>query len=299
MSAYTLARRCVQLGALALFCLLPWINWAGLRQVSGSLFSLNFFGLPFADPVAAAQVAAGGLLPAGALLWGALCSLALALLMGRVFCSWFCPYGLFSELVYAARCRMARRHGVPIPASNRAAGGAAGRNRSGRAFAAKAAVLLLGLSLAGLLGYPVLNLLAMPGELSLVPLLVWQGAGAVLLFFAVLLPLAALLLEAVSGKRLWCRYVCPQSVLLGAAARCLPSWGPGLRVAWHAENCSCRGERPCRDACSLGLDPRRPGGPDRWNCTMCGDCLRACAKRGGALRWAAFGRAGRKPHHTA
>ncbi|GAB1254429.1 4Fe-4S binding protein [Desulfovibrio falkowii] len=299
MSAYTLARRCVQMGALALFCTLPWINWAGLRQISGSLFSLNFFGLPFADPVAAAQVAAGGLLPAGALLWGALFSLALALLMGRVFCSWFCPYGLFSELVYTARSRMARRYGAPILAARRATGRAAVRNRSGRAFAAKGAVLLLGLSLAGLLGYPVLNPLAMPGELSLFPLLVWQGAGAALLFFAVLLPVAALLLEAVSGKRLWCRYVCPQSVLLGAAARCLPARGSGLRVAWHAADCTCKGERPCRDTCSLELDPRRPGGPDRRDCTMCGDCLRACADRGGALRWTVLGRSGRRPQDAA
>lgn len=311
MSAYTLARRCAQMGALALFCALPWANWAGLGQIRGSLFSLHFLGLPFADPVAAAQVAAGGMPPSGALLWGALCSLALALLMGRVFCSWFCPYGLFSELVFAARSRMTRRHGAPIREAGQGAGlgtglkagfkvgPAARRSRSGRAFAAKGAVLFLGLLLTGLLGYPALNLLAMPGELSLFPLLVWQGAGAALLFFAVLLPLAALLIEAVSGKRLWCRHVCPQSVMLGAAARCLPSRGPGLRVSWHAAHCTCKGERPCRQACSLELDPRQPGGPDRRDCTMCGDCLRACADRGGALRWAALGRGKARPHRDA
>ena len=51
-------RRVLQLLVIAGLCLLPWLNAAGWRGVSGSFFALDFGGLPFADPVAAAQVAA-------------------------------------------------------------------------------------------------------------------------------------------------------------------------------------------------------------------------------------------------
>ena len=98
-------RRAVQILAVAGLCALPWVNAAGWRGVSGSFFALDFLGIPFADPVGAAQVAAMGFLPAGRLLAGALLSLGLALLLGRVFCSWVCPYGLLSELVYTLRWR--------------------------------------------------------------------------------------------------------------------------------------------------------------------------------------------------
>ena len=98
-------RRAVQILAVAGLCVLPWVNAAGWRGVSGSFFALDFLGIPFADPVGAAQVAAMGFLPAGRLLGGALLSLGLALLLGRVFCSWVCPYGLLSELVYTLRWR--------------------------------------------------------------------------------------------------------------------------------------------------------------------------------------------------
>ncbi len=279
-SVYVSLRRCAQVLTGIVFCLLPWLNALGAHWISGSLFALDLGGLPFADPMAALQAAAGGCAPAGSLLMGAVLSLALALLLGRVFCSWICPYGLFSELIYSLR----RRAADVNPAS-----GSAGRNR---AFAFKASVVLLGLAGAAVLGFPLLSQISMPGELSLAPLIVWQEAGrvtevalAALLFWTLALPVAALAVEALGGKRFWCRYICPQSVLLGLAARCLPARLPGLRIAWRAFDCTCKGERPCRAACSLALNPRQPGGPPRRDCVMCGDCLKACAGRGGALRW--------------
>ena len=104
-------RRAVQVLVVAVLCALPWLNAAGWRGMAGSFFALDFLGLPFADPVGAAQVAAMGFLPAGRLLGGAMLSLAAALLLGRVFCSWVCPYGLLSELLYALRWRRAGASG--------------------------------------------------------------------------------------------------------------------------------------------------------------------------------------------
>ena len=263
-------RRAVQVLVVAGLCVLPWANGAGWLGVSGSFFALDFLGIPFADPVGAAQVAAMGFLPAGRLLGGALLSLAVALLLGRVFCSWVCPYGLFSELVYALRWRRG-----------------SGRLVVRQAFWGKVLLLVMGLVAALGAGFPVLGVVSLPGEISVLPILAWQGDEAWLLLAATAVPLVALLLEFATGKRLWCRFVCPQSVLLGLAAKCLPAKAPGLRIGWQADKCSCKGKAPCQQACSLDLNPRRLGGPDRQDCTHCGDCVGTCAGYGKALGWVA------------
>ena len=277
-SLYKVLRRTMQVAVLALFCLLPWVDSleeSRFAFISGSLFALDLAGLPFADPVGALQVAAGGFLPGARQLIGALLSLALAFVMGRVFCSWICPYGFFSELVHALRGRL-----FGAPAVEKVE-----KKAQARAFGLKGGIVLLGLVGAALLGWPVLNMLAMPGELSLVPVHVWQSGGlTVALTLGLLaLPLAALVLELLTGKRLWCRYVCPQSVLLGLSARFFPRTGKGLRIDWQAKRCSCGKDAPCRGACSLGLNPRNAEGPERRDCTMCGDCVKACSSKGKAL----------------
>ena len=220
-------RRAVQVLVVAVLCALPWLNAAGWRGMAGSFFALDFLGLPFADPVGAAQVAAMGFLPAGRLLGGAMLSLAAALLLGRVFCSWGCPYGFLSELLYALRWR-------------RAGAGLVVR----QAFWGKILLLVLGLVAALGAGFPVLGIVSLPGELSLLPVLVWQGDGAWLLLGAAAVPLIALLLEFATGKRLWCRFVCPQSVLLGAATKCLPKGARGLRINWRQKNVLARARLP-------------------------------------------------------
>ena len=238
--------------------------------MSGSFFALDLLGIPFADPVGAAQIAAMGFLPAGRLMAGALLSLGFALLLGRVFCSWVCPYGLLSELVYTLRWR---RSGARLVVR--------------QAFWGKILLLVLGLVAALGVGFPVLGIVSLPGELSLLPVLAWQGDEAWALLGAAAVPLVALLLEFATGKRLWCRFVCPQSVLLGAAAKCLPKGAPGLRIDWQAGKCTCKGKAPCQQACSLDLNPRCKGGPERHDCTHCGDCVSTCAAYGKALGWAA------------
>ena len=263
-------RRAVQLLVVVGLCLLPWLNAAGWRGVLGSFFALDFLGIPFADPVGAAQVAVMGFLPAWRLLAGALLALVVALLLGRVFCSWVCPYGLLSELVYALRWR---RAGARLVVR--------------QAFWGKILLLVLGLVAALGVGFPVLAIVSLPGELSLLPVLAWQGDDVWLLLGAAVVPLVALLLEFATGKRLWCRFVCPQSVLLGAAAKCLPVKAPGLRIGWQAEKCTCKGTVPCQQVCSLDLNPRRKGGPERQDCTHCGDCVNTCVIYGKALGWTA------------
>ena len=94
-------RRLVQVAVLLLLAALPWLNRDGFTGMKGSLFAFDFFGLPFADPLDAVQIGLSGIIPGWRLIAGALVVLAVALCLGRIFCSWFCPFGFLSELVHA------------------------------------------------------------------------------------------------------------------------------------------------------------------------------------------------------
>ena len=145
-------------------------------------------------------------------------------------------------------------------------------------------IALVGLALVPLLGFPLLNQLSLPGGLSLGFLTAAAPLSSKtihtvlehLLFFAVpFLPVITVLaVELVTGERLWCRWVCPQSVLLALMAR-LPV-APRLRRT--LSRCTCKGEPACRRACSLGLDPRNPRSASPLECTNCGACVLACSR---------------------
>lgn len=253
--------------AVLLGCLgIPLLNKAGEHALSGNFLSFNFFGLTLADPLAALQVwtVSGSLTQRLAL--GAGITLFVALILGQVFCAWLCPYGFVSEL---AQGLVSRRRALP-------------RSGQGAAlpFCCKAALTVTGLALASYVALPVLNQLSLPGWYSRAlqhVVLYGEFLPGVALFAA--LPL----LEAALGRRLWCRWLCPQSVLPALAGALLP-WR--LRVRFQPAACRCpAGQRACREQCSLDLDPRAQGLALRLQCSNCGDCVEACRARGAALRW--------------
>ena len=139
-------------------------------------------------------------------------------------------------------------------------------------------------------GIPALTRLSFPGTLSLAPQIACYNGFDGVFFGLLAAPVTALLLEFLNGERLWCRFVCPQGLLLGCAAR-LRSWCgrwsrlPLPTVRWEASCCSCKGETPCAAACTLGVQPRRKDGPDAVRCSICGECVSVCARKGRALRW--------------
>ena len=259
-------RRLVQVAALALLAATPWLNRGGFTGMKGSLFAFDFFGWPFADPLGPVQMLLSGMAPGWRLAAGGGAALLLALCLGRVFCSWLCPFGLLSEAAQGLRSKAA----PPKPAKH--------------SFRSRAAVMLAGLTLAALLGFPLLNQLSLPGgfSLGLITAAAPLSDKAILsletriLFFAlpflpVLLVLAA---EIVTGKRLWCRWVCPQSVLLSLMAR-LPL---APRLQRSLSRCTCKnGAHACRAACPLGLAPRNPRSASPLECTNCGACVLACS----------------------
>ena len=257
-------RRLAQCAALLLLVALPWLNRQGFTGMKGSLFAFDACGFPFADPLSALQPLLTGMLPDGRILLGALVVLVVALCLGRIFCSWICPFGLLSELGQ----RIHHRRDTAL------------RNT----FRVRAALFAIGLGLTVLLGIPLLNQFSLPGGFSLglinaaTPLsdrAVHSTAEYGLFFLLPFLPiLIVLVAEIATGRRLWCRFVCPQSVLPALMAR-LPV---APRLTRTMSRCTCGKTPACRAACPLDLDPRNPRSSAPLECTNCGACVVACTK---------------------
>jgi len=245
-------RRTTQLAFAALYLALPLANARGLRAVSGNLASLRLGPIELAEPAAAltAALAAGAAAPLARLALAAAPAALLALLLGPVFCSWICPFGLVSE----GLDRLLRRRSWTERAHERV--------RTPRLLALGA--LLLG-SVA--LGVPLGALLQGPRAVTAVPQELFT-VGATSSFSAGLLG-ALLLLDLVLPRRLFCRALCPA----GALANFLRTRRT-LRISSEPARCSCADRPSCQAACAWGVDPRRAGRFD--GCTMCLACLDAC-----------------------
>ena len=278
-------RRLVQLGCALAFVAIPFLNRAEISALSGNFLAFNFAGLPLGDPLAALQVALATMSASASMLIGALITLAIAFLLGPVFCSWLCPYGFLSEIVHRPSLEQGKEERALVPNSPvlpvEAKKQTKGAPFSASPFFVRLCIVAVGLLLAAtLVPFPVLNQLSMPGwysrSLQHVPLdngMLWGG----LIFLA-----GMLLLEFALRKRLWCRYLCPQSVLISLAGMLLPK---RLQIAFTRKRCTCAAnDRVCGKACSLALDPRHPErAAQKAQCTNCGDCVDACRERGRAL----------------
>jgi ferredoxin-type protein NapH len=258
MSALKTARQTCQLAVAVGVPLLAWANSNNWVHVSGNFLSFSLFGYPLADPLAALQVGFSSLDWPWRMVAGGATALALALVLGTVFCSWACPFGLLSELA-------APRGPAPM-------GRPGWRRKVLLAGAVLAAIALLGLP-------PLLNQVSLPGWYSRL-FQAWFNQQDLALP-GILLVLGALAVERAAGRRLWCRYVCPQSLLLNFIHRFSPL---GLRVRFDPARCTCaKGHEQCARACTLGLNPRLAGRGLEWECSTCGDCTTACAACGRSL----------------
>lgn len=260
------ARRSVQAATALALVAIPWLNLREINLVSGNLLAMDFLGLPLADPLAALQVILHDWTPWRLWVGGGL-ALLLALALGAVFCSWLCPYGLLSELTQALGRRL-------WP------GRARGAARPWELIIKLYAVGLVLAAVWALAAPPILNQLSLPGWYSRF----FQQAFLMAHFSWAGFVLPALLgLELLAGRRLWCRHVCPQMLLLALVSRLNPR---RLRVGFAPRRCRCgQGPEPCGRACPLDLGPKTMPGLVAAQCNNCGDCVIACAGRGGALHF--------------
>jgi polyferredoxin len=236
-----------------------------------------------------------------------LLTLALTLVLGRVFCGWFCPLGTLQQAVGWLRRKM--------PAALRRE-----RNRWHPAQRSKYGVLLVSLG-AGLVASSFVTLLdpitiLFRGmALSLVPAvghaarqvmdtlydagypLAYGGDGIRTFIARGWLPyrdavfqssfLIGGLLLLVLGLSLWrprffCRFACPLGGLLGLFSRFSP-------LGLHKDAERCNGCRKCLDHCQGADGPENDVPWRRAECHVCLNCTASCPEKALEFRFA-FGR---------
>jgi len=274
----TTLRRSCQLFVALLFIVIPVLNRSDYSHVYGNYLSFHLFGIPLADPLAILQLTVKNLYLTIDNLVGVMLPLILAFLLGTVFCSWLCVYGLFSEWTHRLRHTIIRGKTAGAPTGNGSfLKTGPGERRNG--FFVKLAVFTVGFVAFFLFSTtPVLNQLSTAAWYSrFFQYLFGQDVVSLGIFF----PLGLLGLEFLTGKRLWCRFVCPQSVLIILVRQLNRK---RLQVAFQPEKCICRpGHERCEKACTLALQPKTVGRTPEMECNNCGDCVVACRKMGRAL----------------
>ena len=259
-------RRTIQTAIAVFFILLPLLNDNGFSFIWGNFLNIHIGSLTFSDPLAVAQVIIKSRYTPIGLLFGAGLVLGIAFFFGTIFCSWICPFGLLSELTnrFAYRFKLKKIINIKLRAN---------------ALAVKVVIFCIGFWAAVILfSPPVLNRISLPFQYSNIFQYLFVQKH---LFGAIWFIGAILALEFVFSTRVWCRFICPQSVLLIIARLCNPF---GLKILFKRKNCiSDMALPPCQKACSLDLDPRQLNFLSRAQCTNCGDCVDACRKTGKAL----------------
>lgn len=262
------SRRVVQIFTAIAFIIIPFLNHLHISFVYGNFLAFHFFMIPLADPLAVLQIFLKNNYLSLDLIIGAAIAVILAATLGTVFCSWICPFGLLSEWGYLLSRRLRKKN-----KNSQIISGVSG-------FKIKMALFVLGISWFLIFATtPVLNQLSLPAWYSRI-FQFWFEQWHISL--AILGLGIIILVEVLVGKRIWCRYICPQSVIITLAKQINPH---RLRVYYDIEKCLCKkgGNDPCGKACSLGLDPKATNGWPETNCTNCGECITACKKRGKAL----------------
>jgi ferredoxin-type protein NapH len=263
-------RRLTQFCVFAVMFLIPILNLHEIYAVTGTFYSINIGGLGIADPVVIFQAlfASGSL--TSPLFAAAIFSIFVALLFGRVWCGWLCPYHLLADGTAWVRGLVCKRifkkdtaESFPVADSL-------------RANSVRYGFLIFGTVVAGAIGIPVLNYVSAPGILSTEAMMfVKERAVSLELGFIVVL----LLLELLVLPRFWCRLFCPTGAFLPLFRARFT-----LRVATTGatpKSACCKGNY-CSAACPMGLSPFKEGSD--LLCTNCGRCIDACKGHDGPGR---------------
>lgn len=255
-------RRVIQIFTLLLLIAIPLLNRFEINWIIGSLYSVSIGQLNIVDPLMALQtilLSKEIYLP---MLIGMTVPVLLALIFGKIFCSWMCPYNTFTEWIDGLEKRFFRKHWA------RKHSRLITRNpRPAWYWSIFAGLLLLML----VFGVPLMGYLSAPGIISveIAGLVIGAGVGLQLGFIAIVLAL-----EALFARRFWCKYLCPVGAMLA-----LFRTRKTLRIHYNPAQCDCKSAiTPCHYVCPLQLSPKSENVYPY--CFNCGLCVRVCEKTG-------------------
>ena len=250
-------RRAIQILSFLLLIAIPLLNLHGWNGLTGWYQSLGIFKLWITSPLESVEIILTSRHLYAALLVAMLLPIVLALVLGRVFCSWICPMGLLSEWADEIKRKLLRRRHAQSYESKY-------RLPRRTLWFVLAGELLLSL----IVGTSLFSIYSPPGIVGreLARVLFLGTLGGEVIFIA-----AILVFEFLLVRRGFCRYLCPLGALL--------SWigqRRSLRVELDTNRCV-RGCKLCAQGklCSWGLFPRE-GEAESIYCTNCGDCVDLC-----------------------
>ena len=256
----------MQILVAVFFILLPILNNNGFSFIWGNFLNIHVGSLTFSDPLAVFQVIIQNQYLPIRLLISAGMVLTIAFFLGTVFCSWICPFGLLSELMNRLACQVRPKKNINTKTLE-------------SAVFVKVATFCAGFFVVwAFFSRPVLNQVSLPFQYSNIFQYIFNQKYMSIVTWIIG---AILVVEFIFRTRIWCRWICPQSVLIGLVKLLNPF---RLKIIFNKKNCiSSKVPAPCRKACSLGLDPRHLNVMNDVQCTNCGDCVDACRKTGRAL----------------
>lgn len=238
-------------GAFLLLLLAPLLNfYYNFNFIQGWYQSFGIGDFWIVSPLEGLESLLVTREPFGPLLVGVVFPLLLAIVLGRVFCSWICPISFFAELLERLKKLLLKGNS----------------ERSRWRMFRQMLWLTLGLELflTLVLGAPLFVFLSPPGLV---------GRELMMLVFFRTLPIEGaiiiiVLLLNLFGKRFYCRYLCP----LGAFLALL---GARRKVRLKNIRQNCKGCRTCDHACPMGLSPSTGEGMTVY-CWNCGTCIDNC-----------------------
>ncbi len=258
--SYTSIRLLILGGAFLLIVINPLLNYfLHIDLVQGWYQSIAVGRLWFVSPLEGLEsvlVTKSFYLPA---LVAMAIPIIVALLLGRVFCSWICPVTLILEGFDRIRKRVQSR-----------------KYLYNALVVAKRVLwftLIAELLVSMVLGAPLFVFLSPPGLVGreIMMLVFFQT-----LAFEGILLVVIVLLELVT-RRFFCRSFCPLGALLALFGR-----RRKLRVVTEQQSCIDCGI--CKKSCPMGLVPNAGEGetPYCWNC---GECIDSCNSDALSFRW--------------
>jgi ferredoxin-type protein NapH len=237
------------------------------QQLRGGPWSLEIGPFSLTDPLAGVESVVARKKVVWVLIIGLLIPIGIALIFGRVFCSWICPMNLFLECTDKLRGVLGFLELPPkdIQFSRHT----------------RFALLGTGLVVVGITSIPILGYIYPPAMIGreahdLVFGIFdraedgffgfWMGG----LTSVSLILVAIALFEVTLSQRWWCRYMCP-----GGGLYALLGWVRPVRVKLDKSTCTeCT---KCIPACPVGLNPMQ--NELGLNCDNCGVCISVCAPK--------------------
>ena len=255
------ARHWVQLLFFAAIILIPILNSFDITILLGTLYSLSIGPLDIIDPAMALQSLILGKYFYLPMMVALLIPVGVAIAMGRVFCSWVCPYNTVLEWIDSLQNRL-----FPKKWAKSHAHGLHGNPDRRWYWGILGLIALLTL----VLNFPLFTHLSFPGIISKqIATIIRFGEVQVIL----LLVFVVLTVEVLLFRRFWCKYVCPVGACYGVFKN-----RKSLEIKYDKDTCICQaGEvKPCHTACPLHLAPTEEGVYPY--CFNCGRCVEACEK---------------------